>query len=114
MEFVVPSTKYQTNITVALFWDYALSDYLGQDFLNLRDSECELAVLETNSDPNILPHTFVNILRVNSWDPDNTNYDSIESGGGYTALQAMDIGSRGGDVIRPSVVNMKTDISSIT
>ncbi|KAJ3309223.1 hypothetical protein HDU76_003684 [Blyttiomyces sp. JEL0837] len=49
----------------------------------------ELAVNEINQNPNILPHTFVNLVRYNNWDPDaSALYDYVDSGG-FSMIQAM-------------------------
>ncbi|KAJ3329114.1 hypothetical protein HDU76_008579 [Blyttiomyces sp. JEL0837] len=56
----------------------------------------QLAVNETNLDPSILPFTYINIKRFNSWDPENpTVYNYIDSGGAasVSALNAVNNGA---------------------
>ncbi|KAJ3320539.1 hypothetical protein HDU76_000273 [Blyttiomyces sp. JEL0837] len=64
--------------------------------LALNDAEIEVAVNETNANPNILPNTFIKIIRVNSFDPQySAHYDYI-NGGGYAigaALRAYESGA---------------------
>ncbi|KAJ3300025.1 hypothetical protein HDU76_006171, partial [Blyttiomyces sp. JEL0837] len=91
---IILSSKYQTNITLALFWNYAFSS--PRFMIELRDLICELAVNETNQNPDILPHTYVNILRVNSWDPSDSDGISIDSGG-YTSVAAIDAVAQNGE-----------------
>ncbi|KAJ3287571.1 hypothetical protein HDU76_007802, partial [Blyttiomyces sp. JEL0837] len=87
IERSIPASKYRTNITLALFWDYARTPYYYPDVVS-RDTQCELAVNETNADPDILPNTYVNIVRFNSWDPKLAKSRGVRSGG-HAAVQAI-------------------------
>ncbi|KAJ3304825.1 hypothetical protein HDU76_005113 [Blyttiomyces sp. JEL0837] len=90
---VVPS-KYRTNITIAAFLPFALGDFYT--FSSMEVEMAQLAVNETNADPNILPNTFVEMIRVNSYDPDGVfSYEFIDSGG-YSSLAAINVAERGG------------------
>ncbi|KAJ3320538.1 hypothetical protein HDU76_000272 [Blyttiomyces sp. JEL0837] len=76
----IPASKYRTNFTLATFMPYSLGDFYGT--ILQRDAEIEFAVNETNSNPNILPNTYIKVIRINSFDPENSaNYDYIDSGG---------------------------------
>ncbi|KAJ3286826.1 hypothetical protein HDU76_007920, partial [Blyttiomyces sp. JEL0837] len=83
------ANKNRTNITLAFFWDYKVNYRKFRLNIPIRDVLCELAVNETNQDPNILAYTYINIARVNSWDPEHADDLLIINSGGYNALQAM-------------------------
>ncbi|KAJ3327552.1 hypothetical protein HDU76_011561 [Blyttiomyces sp. JEL0837] len=91
LDLSVPSSKYRTNYTLVIFQPYALGRFY--DHVNQRDAEIDLAVQEINRDSEILPHTYVNLVRVNNWQPDMESvesYDTIDSGG-YAVLAAINI-----------------------
>ncbi|KAJ3308793.1 hypothetical protein HDU76_003810, partial [Blyttiomyces sp. JEL0837] len=90
----IPTRKYRTNLTLAFVWDYAWTEPHEAMEVRLRDAICELAVNETNRDPTILPDTYINIMRVSSWDPDFASSDNVDSGG-YTAVKAMEAVANG-------------------
>ncbi|KAI9327034.1 periplasmic binding protein-like I [Obelidium mucronatum] len=68
--------KQQNNITIAFmlpyqtFWNIPNATDHNPDatWYMQMDAAAELAVIRINSDPEILPKTTVNILRVNNWD----------------------------------------------
>ncbi|KAJ3329116.1 hypothetical protein HDU76_008581 [Blyttiomyces sp. JEL0837] len=85
----IPESKYRTNITVASHLVYAIGDYYANSMM--QDALMEMAINETNEDPEILPYTFVKMARYNAFDPDQTDsYPFIDSGG-YAINTAIEI-----------------------
>ncbi|KAJ3310760.1 hypothetical protein HDU76_003301 [Blyttiomyces sp. JEL0837] len=91
------AAKSASSINVGIVLPYALragasnSTTLQEISLNVQanDAAAELAVIDVNSDPTILPNTNVNIVRINNWDPRYTTdpaYQLIDSGG-YSGIQ---------------------------
>ncbi|KAJ3235558.1 Peroxisomal membrane protein pex16 [Chytriomyces hyalinus] len=91
--------KHQNNISIALilpysaFWNFTTKqeyDNCGVQCSWWRemDSGAELAVAEVNENPNILPNTLVNIVRVEGWDWQN----GPGGGVGLAAASAIAIG----------------------
>ncbi|KAJ3327780.1 hypothetical protein HDU76_011139 [Blyttiomyces sp. JEL0837] len=92
---MIPASKIRTNVTIAIFLPYAIGDFYS--LMEFEDAQIELAVNEINQDPDILPDTFINIIRVNNWDPDkSTDYNYVTSGG-YATISAINVtqGGRG-------------------
>ncbi|KAJ3298548.1 hypothetical protein HDU76_006452, partial [Blyttiomyces sp. JEL0837] len=87
----VPSDKNSTNITFALYLPFAITDY--STITASWEWMAEFAVAELNNDSTILPNTYINLAKYNSWDPDFSTYDdtSIINSGGYSMVQAMKI-----------------------
>ncbi|KAJ3416753.1 Metabotropic GABA-B receptor subtype 2, isoform C [Chytridiales sp. JEL 0842] len=93
-----PDTATKTNITLALFFPYAIDDLdpADPDYPSLTrgimamDAAARLAIEEINRDSSILPGIQVNFQRYNSWDPEfSYDYDVIDSGG-YAAIAALE------------------------
>ncbi|KAJ3404723.1 Peroxisomal membrane protein pex16 [Chytriomyces hyalinus] len=102
--FLIPGqssipAKHENNISIALilpyssFWNLTTKEEYDRcgiqcSWWRQMDSGAELAVAEVNENPNILPNTLVNIVRVEGWDWKN------EPGGGVgiAAASAIAIG----------------------
>ncbi|KAJ3271277.1 hypothetical protein HDU76_011053, partial [Blyttiomyces sp. JEL0837] len=85
----IPQSKYRTNITLALFQPYSVGDLCTE--ILIMDKETEIAVNETNEDPNILPHTYVTLKRFNNFDPDTSSENTFVDSGGYAAVRAIEV-----------------------
>ncbi|KAJ3332566.1 hypothetical protein HDU76_013814 [Blyttiomyces sp. JEL0837] len=113
-DHIIPSTKYRTSITLALLWDYGVNYQNYGVQLPLKEFLCELAVNETNQDPDILPFTYVNIDKVNSWDPDHPDDLVVIDSGGYTAVQAMNAVANKGPLVTEFNQNIFAIMSSFS
>ncbi|KAJ3327784.1 hypothetical protein HDU76_011143 [Blyttiomyces sp. JEL0837] len=108
---LIPESKYRTNITLAIFLPYAISD-VSED-VTIQDGQIELAINETNQDPTILPETYINILRVNNWDPElESEAFGVINSGGFASLAAMELAQRRDVIVAVGEYFSKTAIYS--
>ncbi|KAJ3301594.1 hypothetical protein HDU76_005700 [Blyttiomyces sp. JEL0837] len=107
-----PASKYRTNITLALIWEYELTDLATE--IAIRDVICELAVNDTNTDPDILPYTYINAVRVNMWDPEYANlHKNGMNSGGYATVRVIEALQSTGALLAVGEFNGAIAITSI-
>ncbi|KAJ3317000.1 hypothetical protein HDU76_001422, partial [Blyttiomyces sp. JEL0837] len=99
----IPESKYRTNITIASFLPFAIGDLYPT--FPFSDLIMEMAVNEINADPNILPETYVNLVRYNMWDPDHSADWSYVNSGGFAMKTAMDVAESGVAASSPKLSN---------
>ncbi|KAJ3323188.1 hypothetical protein HDU76_013722 [Blyttiomyces sp. JEL0837] len=97
LALAIPSSKYRTNITIASFLPYAVGDLYPN--IVMEDFMVEQAITEINEDPSILPNTFVNLARVNSWDPDYSDIWPYVDSGGFGITAAVNLVKKNDAVI---------------
>ncbi|KAJ3296300.1 hypothetical protein HDU76_006742, partial [Blyttiomyces sp. JEL0837] len=111
IDFPVPSSKYQHNITLALLFEHGIGGYF-ENLVTKRVSMGELAIWETNSDPNILPNVYVDYIMVNAWDPEQSDFTTSYDSGGYNAVAAMNIASAGAVGVVGPILSKVTKFSA--
>ncbi|KAJ3193542.1 hypothetical protein HK101_004645 [Irineochytrium annulatum] len=97
------AAKSDTVINMAFVFPYAVNDQVGASSINPNslvgkvttvDAASELAVAQVNANPNILPSTTINIVRVNDWDPARPNDYKIIDSGGYASVACINASTK--------------------
>ncbi|KAJ3313510.1 hypothetical protein HDU76_002633 [Blyttiomyces sp. JEL0837] len=94
--YAIASSKLKTNITVAVYLPYVITDPSSAAVFSVMDAAAELAIDLVNNDPNVLSDTFVNIKKFNSWDPEiPENLFDLLNSGGYAVSASINVSESG-------------------